>query len=133
MEHEGTYERICLIDESQYIATFMSPAECEKRYGYIPSDNAKHFKKNNHPWTATGLQFQRPYVFKSLFSGEQITFDDMCETKKVKGAAIYIDMNEKLPDVSVYEKELARRNGVDESENKTDDNKRKKKNELEHL
>lgn len=109
MEHEGTYERICLIDDAQYIATFMRPEECEARYGYIPADNAKQFKKYSHPWTATGTQFQRPYVFKTLFSGEQVEFDDMCETKKVKGAAIYIDMNEKLPDVSVYEKELEKR------------------------
>lgn len=109
MEHEGTYERICLIDDSQYIATFMKPEECEARYGYIPSDNAKQFKKYSYPWTATGAQFQRPYVFKTLFSGEQVEFDDMCETKKVKGAAIYIDMDEKLPDVSEYEKELVKR------------------------
>ena len=124
MEHEGTYERICLIDDAQYIATFMKPEECEKRYGYIPSDNAKHFKKNNHPWTATGAQFQRPYVFKTMFSGEEIVFDDICETKKVKGAAIYLDMNEKLPDVDIYEKELAKRMSGDIA-------KRKKKNGLE--
>ena len=137
MEHEGTYERICLIDDSQYIATFLNPVECEKKYGYVPSDNAKQFKKNNHPWTATGLQFQRPYVFKTLFSGEQVTFDDMCETKKVKGAAIYIDTNEKLPDVSAYEKELARRMGIEvtetEEEHVTSEKKRKKKNELESV
>ena len=33
----------------------------------------------------------------------------MCETKSVRDAAIYLDMNEKLPDVSVYEKEFERR------------------------
>jgi hypothetical protein len=30
----------------------------------------------------------------------------MCEVKEVKGSAIYLDMNETLPDVSSYEKEL---------------------------
>lgn len=109
MEHEATYERICLIDDAQYIATFMKPEECEDRYGYVPSDNYKHFKKHPYAWTATGKQFQRPYVFKTLFSGEEPVFDDLCETKKVKGAAIYLDMNENLPDVSSFEKEFSRR------------------------
>ena len=43
-------------------------------------------------------------MFKKLFSHEEITFEDMCETKSVKDA-LYLDMNEKLPDVSEYEKE----------------------------
>ena len=54
-------------------------------------------------WSATGTQFQVPYVFK-LFSKEEIIFDDMCETKSVT-SALYLDMNEDLPDVSEYEKE----------------------------
>ena len=58
-------------------------------------------------WTATGKQFQVPYVFKTLFSKEPIVFEDLCETKELsKGAAIYLDKNEDLPDVSVYEKEF---------------------------
>jgi hypothetical protein len=55
-------------------------------------------------WTATGTQFQVPYVFKKLFSKEEIIFEDMCETKSVT-SALYLDMNEDLPDVSEYEKE----------------------------
>ena len=51
------------------------------------------------------VQFAVPYVFKSLFSKEPITIDDMRETFSVK-SALYLDMNEKLPDVSEYEKEL---------------------------
>jgi|GEM_PF-41552 len=37
-----------------------------------------------------GHGFQIPYVFKKLFSHEEITFEDMCETKSVT-SAIYID------------------------------------------
>lgn len=108
-DHEATYDRMCLIDKAQYVAAYKKPEECEKMYGYIPSDNKKHFRRHNYPWTTTGDAFQHPYIFKTLFSGEEIEFKDMCETKSVKDAAIYLDMNEKLPDVSIYEKELSRR------------------------
>ena len=109
MEHEATYERMCLIDKAQYVASLMRPEECEKRYGYIPGDNRDHFLEHNHPWTTTGDEFQRPYIFKTLFSGEEPTFDDCCETNTVKDAAIYLDMNEGLPNVEAEEKEMERR------------------------
>lgn len=109
MEHEATYERICLIDNAQYVATLLDPSECEKQYGYVPSDNAKHFRKHSHPWTVTGKMYMRPFIFKTLFTGEPVTFDDLCETNTVKDAAIYLDMNETLPNVANYEKELSRR------------------------
>ena len=109
MDHEATYERMCLIDKAQYVAAYMRPERCEELYGYIPGDNAEHFAEHSHPWTTTGDEFQRPYIFKTLFSGEPIEFDDCCETNTVKDAAIYLDMNECLPDVSLYEKELDRR------------------------
>lgn len=109
MEHEATYDRICLIDDAQYVASYMDIKKCEELYGYVPSDNRKHFAKNSHPWTVTGKCFMRPCVFKTLFSGEPISFEDRCETKTVKDAVIYLDMNEKLPDVRLYEKEYERR------------------------
>ena len=109
MEHEATYERMCLIDKAQYVATFMRPEECEKLYGYIPGDNRDHFAENSHPWTTTGDEFQRPYIFKTLFSGEEPTFDDCCETNSVKDAAIYLDFNEKLPNVEQEEAEMEKR------------------------
>ena len=37
-------------------------------------------------WTATGKQFQVPYVFKTLFSHEEIAFDDLCETMSTTSA-----------------------------------------------
>ena len=75
MEHEATYKKICLVNDAVYIAQDASDGH----------------------WTATGTQFQVPYVFKTLFSHEPIEFDDMCETKSVS-TALYLDMNENLPD-----------------------------------
>ena len=86
-EHEATYDRMCLVNNAVYIAKYK---------------DGKHAGE----WTATGTQFQIPYVFKKLFSREEITFEDMCETKSVT-SALYLDMNEDLPDVSEYEKEAA--------------------------
>lgn len=85
-EHEATYDRMCLVNNAVYIAKY------------------KDGKKAGQ-WTATGAQFAVPYTFKKLFSKEPIEFEDMCETKSVK-TALYLDMNEQLPDVSEYEKEL---------------------------
>lgn len=99
-EHEATYDKMCLVNDAVYIAKYASEEKCEKLYGYIPGDN----KKKAGQWSATGTQFQVPYVFKKLFSKEEIIFDDMCETKSVT-SALYLDMNEDLPDVSEYEKE----------------------------
>lgn len=102
-EHEATYDRMCLVNNAVYIAKYASKEKCEKLYGYIPGDNKKHPGE----WTATGTQFQVPYVFKTLFSKEPIMFEDMCETKSVK-TAIYIDMNENLPDSAELEKEMSK-------------------------
>lgn len=97
-EHEATYDRMCLVNESVYIARYDS-------FG-VRNKGGKHANE----WTATGAQFQHPFVFKTLFSGEPIEFDDKCETKSVSKAAIYLDLNEGYPDVTEYEEELARRN-----------------------
>lgn len=103
-EHEATYERMCLVNDAVYIAKYADEETCNKLYGYVPGDN------KDHPltWTATGTQFQVPYVFKTLFSKEPIEFEDMCETKSVSKGALYLDVNEHLPDVSEYEKELSK-------------------------
>jgi hypothetical protein len=100
-EHEATYDRMCLVNNAVYIAKYCTGDKCQQAYGYIPSDIRKHPGE----WTATGTQFQIPYVFKRLFSKEEIMFEDMCETKSVT-TALYLDTNETLPDVSEYEKEL---------------------------
>lgn len=76
-EWESTYSKMCLVNESTYIAEV------------IQEDG-----KDVEPyWTATGTQFQVPYVFKKLFSKENIEFEDLCETKSVT-TSLYLDMNE---------------------------------------
>jgi hypothetical protein len=62
-EHEDTYQRMCLVNDAVYIC-----------------------KDGDGKWSATGTQFQVPYVFKKLFSKEPIEFEDMCETKSVSSA-----------------------------------------------
>lgn len=85
-EHEATYDRMCLVNDAVYIARY------KKQDGSLGE------------WTATGAQFAQPYVFKTLFSKESVLFSDMCETKSTT-TALYLDMNENYPDVSLYEKE----------------------------
>ena len=95
-EHEATYEKMCLVNDAVYIAKYQTPEWCQEHYGYIPKDN-KESAEEGHVWTATGTQFQVPYVFKTLFSHEPIEFADMCETKSTSGnGEIYIcdDNNE---------------------------------------
>ena len=77
-EHEATYDRMCLVNDAVYIAKYK---------------DGKHAGE----WTATGTQFAVPYVFKKLFSKDDILFEDMCETKSV-ATALYLDLNEKLPE-----------------------------------
>lgn len=96
-EHEATYEKMCLVNDAVYIARFAKPEDCEKAYGYAPDEcveaydpESEEFPKRG--WTATGTQFQVPYVFKTLFSNEEILFKDMCETKSVS-SALYLDRN----------------------------------------
>lgn len=70
-EHEITYQKLCLVNDAVYIA------------------------KHKDEWIAVGAEFAHPYVFKTLFSKEEISFYDMCETKSVT-TALYLDMNENL-------------------------------------
>lgn len=102
-EHEATYDRMCLVNDSVYIAKYKDAESCQEMYGYVPKKNAK----KGGQWDATGKQFQIPYVFKSLFTHEPITFDDMCEVFSVK-SALYLDMNETLPSVEKEEAELVK-------------------------
>ena len=87
-ETEARYSKFCLVNDAVYIAK---------------ESGGKHDGK----WTATGTQFQVPYVFKTLFSKEPILFEDLCETKSIKeGTAMFLDMNENYPDISNAEREL---------------------------
>lgn len=75
-EHELTYDQFCLVNDAVYIA------KQQVRFG-----------EGSWKWVAVGAQFQHPYVFKSLFSHEEIQFDDLCETKHVSQGAMYLDFN----------------------------------------
>ena len=79
-EVEAEWEKICLVNNAVFVGkqTVTSPQKPGK-------------------WTATGKQFQLPYVFKTLFSHEPLIFDDYCQTMTTQ-TAFYLDMNEKLPD-----------------------------------
>lgn len=76
-EVESVYDRFCLVNDAVYVA-----------------------KERDGGWTATGAQFQVPYVFKKLFSHEPIdVIGDLCVVKEVKGASnMYLDMDEGLPE-----------------------------------
>lgn len=85
MEHECTYKKLCLVNKAVYIAKY---DECG-----IRNKGGKHANE----WTATGTQFQVPYVFKTLFSHEPIEKRDLCETKSVtRGGQIYLNFNEEM-------------------------------------
>ena len=82
-EFEAVYSKMCLVNESTYIAQV------------IEEDGEK---VETPYWTATGTQFAVPYVFKTLFSKEPILFGDLCETKTVT-TAMHLDFNENLSDL----------------------------------
>ena len=77
-EHEATYKKMCLVNDSVYIAQY-----------------------EDGEWTATGAQFQVPYVFKTLFSHEKLTYEDICETKATT-TSLYLDFNENLGEEHNY-------------------------------
>jgi len=80
-EHEATYEKFCLVNDAVYIAKYAWAASSKIK----PGD-----------WTAVGAQFQHPYVYKTLFTGDPIKFEDMCETKTVS-TALYLDFGVEMP------------------------------------
>jgi hypothetical protein len=91
-EHEATYDRMCLVNDAVYIAKY--------------SDGDHEFElptgeKVLTPWTATGTQFQIPYVFKTLFAKKPILFADLCETKSVS-TALYLREEAKDPNNPVF-------------------------------
>ena len=84
-EHEATYSKMCIVNDAVYIAKYASEDECMKMYGYLPS------KQHPGEWTATGKQFQVPFVYKTLFSHEKVEFDDLCETISVTSSLYLLD------------------------------------------
>lgn len=66
-EHEATYSKLALVNKSTYV--------CRDEEG---------------KWSATGAQFQEPYVFKMLFTKEPIVKEDFFVTKEVKNASVFL-------------------------------------------
>ena len=78
-EHEVTYDKFCLVNDAVYIA------------------------RAGDKWTAVGAQFQHPYVYKTLFTHEELTFDDYCETKSVTQGSMYLNFTDLSTDPQVKE------------------------------
>jgi len=76
-EHEITYDKFCLVNDAVYVA------------------------RKDDKWTAVGSQFQHPYIFKTLFSGEELTFNDYCESKSVLQGTMYLDREEREKDEAI--------------------------------
>lgn len=76
-ETEHTWNRLCLIDDAQFIGL----------HDYDDPDSP-------FTWDATGKKFQVPYIYKSLFTHEPITFEDMCETFTVNAGALHLVFDE---------------------------------------
>ena len=77
-EHETTFDKFCLVNDAVYIA------------------------RTNTAWTAVGSQFQHPYIFKTLFSGEELAFNDYCESKSVLQGTMYLVREEHEKDEELY-------------------------------
>ena len=74
-EHEATYDRMCLVNKAVYVDY------CDGH------------------WSATGAQFQHPYVFKELFSKEELDIKDVAETKSVTTALYLNNGSEENPEM----------------------------------
>ena len=66
-ETEAVWDRICLVNNAVFIG-----------------------HTTDGKWEAVGAQFQHPYVYKGLFTKENMEYADLCETKEVKKGAIYL-------------------------------------------
>src|SRR5690625_420139 len=66
-ELEDVYKRFAIVNKSTYV--------CENEDGV---------------WDATGAQYKDPFVFKMLFSKEELTREDFFQTKQVRNASLYL-------------------------------------------
>ena len=74
-EHEATYDKFCLVNDAVYVAKYTEQLDTGCRIR----------------WETVGAQFQHPYVFKTLFSGDAINFADYCEGRSVQKGTMYLD------------------------------------------
>lgn len=66
-DHEATYDKLALVNKSTYVSRDLDGR-----------------------WEATGAQFKESYVYKVLFTGEEVEPKDFFITKEVKNASIHV-------------------------------------------
>ena len=66
---EGVYDKMALVNDAVLIAQWQDSGD----------------------WDAVGARFAKPYVFKTLFTKEDILFEDLIEVRAVKQGGIYIE------------------------------------------
>lgn len=66
-ELEAVYEKFALFNDAVYVA------------------------RKNGEWSATGKQFAEPYVFKTLFTKEEIEFEDFHQARSIIKGSIVLD------------------------------------------
>jgi hypothetical protein len=71
-EHEATYEKFALFNDAVYVAL------------------------KDGEWSATGKQFAEPFVFKTLFTNEEIEFEDLHEARSILKGSMCLDFNKDL-------------------------------------
>ncbi len=74
---EGIYERLVLINDAVLV-------------GRINIDG----DSRSSVWDAVGARFAKPYVHKTLFTKEDILFEDYVESRSVKKGTMYIEMDD---------------------------------------
>lgn len=85
--HEGWYDKFCLVNDAVYIAR-----------KFVPGDHTA--TDDEWKWEAVGAQFQHPYVYKTLFTGEEVDYEDLQETRQVQKGAMYLDFSPEKPPTS---------------------------------
>jgi len=86
-EHEATYDEFILVNDAVYVAGIWTTPLHDTYPGW--------------DWKAVGAQFQHPYVFKKLFSEEEVEFKDFFEARTVTQGIMYLDFtDDEEPDVT---------------------------------
>lgn len=96
MEAEAMYEKFGLVNDAVYIA--------RKNLCVITGNSFdEDLRDKKLCWSATGKEFQVPYVFKKLFGYEKdINFLDLGETKHVQQGSLHLDFGNP-EDISISE------------------------------
>lgn len=83
-EVEHTWCKLCLVNNAVFIGRHDLD---DPDYISDPEGSEKSYPDR---WEAVGTQFQVPYVFKSLFSHQEIEFNDICQTISVKEGTLHL-------------------------------------------